>query len=70
VRYASGLTRDTYLLSFTSLFADVSTEMLYPVLPIFVTQVLGASAGTLGGIEGCDARRAVQTGWRPISSEG
>jgi MFS family permease len=52
VRYTSGLTRDTYLLSFTSLFADVSTEMLYPVLPIFVTQVLGASAGTLGGIEG------------------
>jgi len=29
---------------------DVSTEMLYPVLPMFVTQVLGASAGTLGGI--------------------
>ena len=48
----SGLTQDTYLLSFTSLFADISTEMLYPVLPIFVTRVLGASVGTLGGIEG------------------
>ncbi len=52
VRRLSGLPRDTYLLAFTSLFADVSTEMLYPVLPIFVTQVLGASASTLGAIEG------------------
>jgi MFS family permease len=52
VRRFSGLTRATYLLALTSLFADISTEMLYPVLPIFVTQVLGASAGTLGGIEG------------------
>lgn len=51
-RYTRGLTRDTYLLSFTSLFADVSTEMLYPVIPIFVTQVLGASAGILGAMEG------------------
>ncbi|MEO6798055.1 MAG: MFS transporter [Candidatus Dormibacter sp.] len=52
MRRASGLTRDTYLLAFTSLFADISTEMLYPVLPIFITQVLRATPGTLGGIEG------------------
>lgn len=52
MRHTRGLTRATYLLSFTSLFADVSTEMLYPILPVFVTQVLGASAGTLGGMEG------------------
>jgi MFS family permease len=52
VRFTSGLTRDTYLLSLTSLLADSSTEMLYPVLPFFITHVLGASAGTLGGIEG------------------
>jgi MFS family permease len=52
VRLTSGLTRDTYLLSFTSLLADSSTEMLYPVLPFFITHVLGASAGTLGGMEG------------------
>lgn len=52
MRFTSGLTRDTYLLSLTSLLADSSTEMLYPVLPFFITQVLGASAGTLGGIEG------------------
>src|SRR5450759_4953396 len=52
VRRFSGLTRATYLLAVTSLVGDISTEMLYPVLPIFVTQVLGASAGTLGGMEG------------------
>jgi MFS family permease len=52
VRFTSGLSRDTYLLSLTSLLADSSTEMLYPVLPFFITHVLGASAGTLGGIEG------------------
>ncbi len=51
-RFTRGLSSDTYLLSFTSLFADVSTEMLYPILPIFVTRVLGASAGTLGVMEG------------------
>ncbi|HYM67060.1 MAG TPA: MFS transporter, partial [Patescibacteria group bacterium] len=51
-RFTRGLTRDTYLVSFTSLLADVSTEMLYPILPMFVTQVLGASAGTLGAMEG------------------
>ena len=50
--FTSGLSRDTYLLSLTSLLADSSTEMLYPVLPFFITQVLGSSAGTLCGIEG------------------
>lgn len=47
-----GLTRDTVLLTFTSLFADVSTEMLYPVLPIFLTQVISAPASIIGIIEG------------------
>src|SRR2546428_4585816 len=35
--YFSGLSRNTFLLMFASLFADVSTEMLYPVLPVFLT---------------------------------
>jgi hypothetical protein len=34
----TGLSRNTFLLAFASLFADISTEMLYPVLPIFLTQ--------------------------------
>jgi hypothetical protein len=42
-RYFSGLSKNTFLLAFASLFADISTEMLYPVLPIFLTQTLNAS---------------------------
>jgi len=48
----AGLTRDTGLLALSSLFADISTEMLYPVLPVFLTQVLGASGSAVGVIEG------------------
>src|SRR4051812_14256561 len=47
-----GLTRDTGLLALSSLFADISTEMLYPVLPVFLTQVLGAGGSAVGIIEG------------------
>ena len=47
-----GLSKDTFLLALASLFADVSTEMLYPVLPIFLTQSLHASGSTVGLIEG------------------
>lgn len=35
-----------------SFFADVASEMLYPITPIFLTSVLGASMATLGLIEG------------------
>lgn len=35
-----------------SFFADVASEMLYPVTPIFLTTVLGASMASLGLIEG------------------
>ena len=36
-RYFAGLSRTTFLLAFASLFSDISTEMLYPVLPVFLT---------------------------------
>lgn len=35
-----------------SLFADISSEMLYPIAPIFLTSVLGASMIYVGLIEG------------------
>jgi MFS family permease len=37
---------------FVSLMNDVASEMIYPLLPIFLTSVLHASAFTLGLIEG------------------
>src|SRR6266566_4268015 len=51
-RYFAGLSRNTFLLAFTSLFADISTEMLYPVLPVFLTQTLHASGSVVGLVEG------------------
>lgn len=48
----TGLSKDTYLLALTSLFSDISTEMLYPVLPVYLTQVLKSGGGAVGIIEG------------------
>jgi MFS family permease len=48
----AGLTRNTVLLAISSLFSDIATEMLYPVLPVFLTQTLGASGSVVGLIEG------------------
>ena len=35
-----------------SFFTDTASEMVYPLLPLFLTQVLGAGAMSLGVIEG------------------
>ena len=51
-RYFGGLSKDTFLLAFSSLFADISTEMLYPVLPVFLTQTLKASGSIVGLVDG------------------
>lgn len=39
-------------LGVVSFFADVASEMLYPITPIFLTTILGASMSSLGIIEG------------------
>ena len=62
-KYFSGLTRNTFLLTFTSLFADISTEMLYPVLPVFLTQNLHTGGSIVGLIEGiATATQYIQQG--------
>jgi hypothetical protein len=48
----SGLSTNSFLLALTSLFADISSEMLYPILPIFLTQNLKASGSIVGIVEG------------------
>jgi MFS family permease len=50
--HLAGLSINTFLLAFGSFFADVASEMLYPILPLFLTQTLGASAGIVGLIDG------------------
>jgi MFS family permease len=44
--------RTVWLLGFVSLLMDISSEMIHSLLPVFMTVVLGASAMTVGVIEG------------------
>jgi MFS family permease len=40
------------LLGLVSFFTDLSTEMVYPILPLYLTSVMGASPAIIGVIEG------------------
>ena len=48
----SRIPRPVWLLGWASLFTDAGTEMIYPLLPMYLSRVLGASAMSLGVIEG------------------
>lgn len=47
-----GLSRSAIILGLVSLLADISSEMIYPILPLFLTQTLHAPAAVVGLIEG------------------
>src|SRR5467141_115966 len=49
---AYGLTANVVVLGVVSLFTDVSSEMILPILPFFLTQVLFASPLIVGLVEG------------------
>jgi MFS family permease len=49
---AAPLPRAVWLLSWVSFFADVSSEMVYPLLPLFLVGVLGSSRTQVGIVEG------------------
>lgn len=63
----AGITRNVAALGVVSLLTDVSSEMIIPVLPIFVTATLGASMASLGMIEGVAESTAsilrIASGW-------
>src|SRR3954466_5047505 len=48
----SNLPRPVWLLGWVSLATDAATELVYPLLPFFLTRVLNAGAVSLGVIEG------------------
>jgi MFS family permease len=56
-----------FALSAVSFLTDVSSEMIYPLLPIFLTVVLGANASFIGAIEGAAETTAsllkLASGW-------
>jgi MFS family permease len=61
------LGRNVVTLGVVSFFTDVSSEMIYPLLPAFLTTVLGATPGMLGAIEGAAETTAaflkLASGW-------
>jgi MFS family permease len=63
----SRLGRNVLALAAVSLLTDVATEMTYPLLPVFLTAVLGASATAVGAIEGAAESTAallkLASGW-------
>ena len=46
------LPRNVIALALVSFFTDASSEMIYPLIPAFLATVLGASALSMGAIEG------------------
>ncbi len=44
--------RNVYLLGAVSLFTDFSSQMVFPLVPLFMTSVLGAGAALVGLVEG------------------
>jgi MFS family permease len=51
-RFIFGVSFNVLVLGVVSLFADMSTEMIYPLIPLFLVNVLGASFIDVGIIEG------------------
>lgn len=48
----AGITRNIILLGVVSLFTDLSSQAVFPLLPLFMTSVLGAGAVAVGAVEG------------------
>jgi MFS family permease len=48
----SWLTRNVWVLSAVSFLQDTASELLYPLLPIYLTTVLGAPPAIVGAVEG------------------
>jgi len=67
-RLFAGLTRNVVVLSWVSFFQDAASEMLYPVLPLFLTGVLGAPPSVVGLIEGVGEGRG-DTLKNPVTGE-
>lgn len=65
--YRLGLSRNVFYTGLVSLFMDISSEMVYPLVPLFLTNVIGATKTAVGIIEGIAEATAsllkVFSGW-------
>lgn len=51
-----GVGINVYILGVVSFFTDVSSEMIFPLIPIFVTTILGAGYRHRDNLCGCPQR--------------
>ena len=58
-----GVPRNVVMLGLVSLFADISSEMVYPLIPLFLTSTLGAPVVAVGLIEGVAESTASLLKW-------
>lgn len=62
-----GITKNVFVISLVSFFNDIASEMIYPIVPIFLTTVLGAPVTIVGLVEGIAESTAsilrVFSGW-------
>ena len=62
-----GISKNVFVLGLVSFFNDVASEMIYPIVPIFLTSVLGAPVAIIGLIEGIAESTAgvlkIVSGW-------
>ncbi len=47
-----GISRNVFILGLVSLFTDLSSQMVFPLIPLFLTTVLNAGAYAVGIVEG------------------
>ncbi len=52
IKIFEGITRNIFVLGLVSLFTDLSSQMVFPLIPLFLTTVLGAGAYAVGIVEG------------------
>lgn len=52
IKILKGITWNIFLLGLVSLFTDISSQMVFPLIPLFLTSVLGSGAYLVGIVEG------------------
>ena len=52
IKIFEGMTLNIFILGLVSLFTDLSSQMVFPLIPLFLTTVLGTGAYAVGIVEG------------------
>ena len=51
-KFRHGISKNVFVLGLVSFFNDIASEMIYPIIPIFLTGLLGVPVAIVGVIEG------------------